>query len=68
MGIMRILRPKWLYMGRHAKRTGISYRTYGEAVAAYRKALIESVKGHSASLFAWLYDLKVRTRCGRMPG
>ena len=42
----------------NARRTGISYRTYGEA-GAYGKALIESVKGHSAP-YSPGFDMKIK--------
>jgi hypothetical protein len=41
-----------------ARRTGISYRTYGEA-GAYGKALIESVKGHTAP-YSPGFDMKIQ--------
>jgi YVTN family beta-propeller protein len=41
-----------------AKRTGISYRTYGE-FGAYGKAAIESLKGHSAP-YSPGFDMKIQ--------
>ncbi|HTI94456.1 MAG TPA: bifunctional YncE family protein/alkaline phosphatase family protein [Puia sp.] len=42
----------------NAKRTGISYRTYGEG-GAYGRALIESLKGHTAP-YSPGFDMKIQ--------
>ena len=42
----------------NARRTGVSYRTYGEG-GAYGKALIESLKGHTAP-FSPGFDMKIQ--------
>ena len=46
------------YIWDDAKRTGISYRTYGEA-GAYGKAMLESLKGHVAP-YSPGFDLKIQ--------
>ncbi|HEY4288668.1 MAG TPA: bifunctional YncE family protein/alkaline phosphatase family protein [Puia sp.] len=46
------------YIWDNAKRTGISYRTYGEA-GAYGKALIESLNGHTAP-YSPGFDMKIK--------
>ena len=46
------------YIWDNARRTGISYRTYGEG-GAYGRALVESLKGHTAP-YSPGFDMKIQ--------